>query len=59
MDPPRNQVLEVHLPIGHPASFFSLPGECVLESPTVTMHIQRSVLSQRPTWDGHSIETKK
>ncbi|HKN75763.1 MAG TPA: PilZ domain-containing protein [Candidatus Acidoferrum sp.] len=44
MDPPRNQTLEVHLPSGHQASFLSLPGERVIESPTATMHIQRSVL---------------
>jgi Gram-negative bacterial TonB protein C-terminal/PilZ domain len=44
MDPSRNQTLEVHLPSGHQASFLNLPGERVIESPTVTMHIQRSVL---------------
>jgi PilZ domain/Gram-negative bacterial TonB protein C-terminal len=44
MDAPRNQVLEVHLPGGYPASFFNLPGVRVLESPAVTMRIQRSVL---------------
>jgi hypothetical protein len=41
MDPPRNQTLEVHLPSGHQASFLNFPGERVIESPTVTMHIQR------------------
>jgi hypothetical protein len=44
MDPPRNQTLEVHLPSGHQASFLALPGERVIESPTVTMHIQRAAL---------------
>jgi hypothetical protein len=44
MDPPRNQTLEVRLPSGHQASFLNLPGERVIESTTVTMHIQRSVL---------------
>lgn len=44
MDPPRKQTLEVHLPGGSQASFLNLPGERVVESPTVTIHIQRSVL---------------
>jgi hypothetical protein len=44
MDPPRNQVLEVRLPNARQASFLPLPGERVLETPSVTMHIQRSVL---------------
>ena len=43
MDVPGRQVLEIHLPRGYQASFFNLPGERVLESPSVTMHIQRSV----------------
>jgi hypothetical protein len=44
MDPPRNQVLEVRLPSARQASFLPLPGERVLETPSVTMRIQRSVL---------------
>ena len=43
MDAPERQVLEIHLPRGYQASFFNLPGERVLESPSVTMHIQRFV----------------
>jgi hypothetical protein len=43
MDAPRGQVMEIHLPRGYQASFFNLPGERVVESPSVTMHIQRSV----------------
>ncbi len=43
MDPPRNQVLEVRLPGARQASFLPLPGERVLETPSVTMRIQRSV----------------
>jgi Gram-negative bacterial TonB protein C-terminal len=43
MDVPRSQTLEVHLPSGYKTPFFSLPGERVLETPTVTMRIQRSV----------------
>jgi hypothetical protein len=43
MDAPRHQVLEIHLSRGSQASFFDLPGERVLESPSVTMRIQRSV----------------
>jgi hypothetical protein len=44
MDPPRNQIFEIHLPSGHQASFLSLPGERVLELPSITVRIQRSVL---------------
>ncbi|HXC87234.1 MAG TPA: PilZ domain-containing protein [Candidatus Cybelea sp.] len=45
MDPPRNQVFDIHLPSSrHQASFLSLPGERVLESPSITVRIQRSVL---------------
>jgi hypothetical protein len=44
MDPPRNQVLEVRLPNARQSSYLPLPGERVLETPSVTMHIQRSVL---------------
>jgi len=43
MDAPAHQVLEIHLPSGYYAPFFSLPGERVLETPSATMHIQRSV----------------
>jgi PilZ domain-containing protein len=43
MDPPRNQTFEIHLTGGHQASFLSLPGERVLESPSITVRIQRSV----------------
>jgi hypothetical protein len=48
MDPPRNQTLEIHLPSGHQASFLNLPGERVIESPTVTMRIQRAALMPAP-----------
>ena len=44
MDAPQGQTMEIHLPRGYQASFFNLPGERVLESPSVTMHIQRTVL---------------
>jgi hypothetical protein len=44
VDPPQNRTLEVHLPGGRSASVLSLPGEHLLESPLITMHIQRSVL---------------
>jgi hypothetical protein len=44
MDPPRSQVFEVRLPGARQASFLPLPGERVLETPSVTMRIQRSVL---------------
>ncbi len=43
MDAPPSRTLQVHLPSGYQAPFFSLPGERVIESPAVTMRIQRSV----------------
>src|SRR5208283_1829926 len=43
MDTPARQVMEIHLQRASHASFFNLPGERVLESPSATMHIQRSV----------------
>jgi len=43
MDAPRNQTLEVHLPSGYQASYLSLPGDRVLETPSLTMRIRRSV----------------
>jgi hypothetical protein len=43
MDTPARQVMEIHLQRGSHASFFNLPGERVLESPSATIHIQRSV----------------
>jgi hypothetical protein len=42
MDTPPRQVMEIHLQRGSHTSFFNLPGERVLESPSATMHIQRS-----------------
>ena len=39
---PQNRTLEVHLARGS-ASVLSLPGEHLLESPSLTVHIQRSV----------------
>jgi len=44
MDPARNQIFEIRLPSGRQASFLSLPGERVLELPSVSVRIQRSVL---------------
>ena len=43
MDAPAPQILEIHLPSGYYAPFFNLPGERVLETPSATMRIQRSV----------------
>jgi hypothetical protein len=59
MDPPRNQIFEVHLPSGRQASYLRLPGERVLESPSITMRIQRSVLlpATHAGWPFH--RTKK
>jgi len=43
MDAPGGQVIEVRPPSRFHSSFFNLPGERVLESPSITIHIQRSV----------------
>jgi hypothetical protein len=43
MDAPGGQIMEIHPPSRYHASFFNLPGERVLESPSITIHIQRSV----------------
>jgi Gram-negative bacterial TonB protein C-terminal len=43
MDAPGGQVMEIHPPSRYHSSFFNLPGERVLESPSMTIHIQRSV----------------
>jgi hypothetical protein len=51
MDTPPRQVMEIHLQRGSGGSFFNLPGEHVLESPSATIRIQRSV--RMPP--GHSV----
>jgi PilZ domain len=58
MDPPRNQIFEVHLPSGYQASYLRLPGEHVLESPSITVRIQRSVLlpATHAEWPFHRIK---
>jgi hypothetical protein len=43
MDAPPTRTLEVRLPSTYQAPFLNLPGERILESPTATVHIQRSV----------------
>jgi hypothetical protein len=43
MDAPRIQTLEVHLPSGYQSPFVSLPGDRVLQTPALTIRIQRSV----------------
>ena len=43
VDAPARQVMEIHLPRGYHAPFFDLPGERILESPSATLHIRRSV----------------
>jgi hypothetical protein len=43
MDAPAGQALEIRPPSRYHSSFYNLPGERVLESPSVTIHIQRSV----------------
>src|ERR1700730_6802931 len=52
MDTPARQVVEIHLQRGSHASFFNLPSERVLESPSATMHIQRSARmpATLPVW---------
>lgn len=52
MDAPQNSILEVRSPTGFRSSVLELPSERVLESPSVTMRIQRSILlpPTRPWW---------
>jgi hypothetical protein len=52
MDAPHSSILEVRSPTGFRSSVLELPSERVLESPSVTMRIQRSILlpPTRPWW---------
>jgi Gram-negative bacterial TonB protein C-terminal/PilZ domain len=43
MDAPVGPALEIRPPSRYHSSFYNLPGERVLESPSLTIHIQRSV----------------
>jgi hypothetical protein len=43
MDVPESRVVEVTLPEGNSSSILSLPGERVLQSPSITLRIQRSI----------------
>jgi hypothetical protein len=42
---PANHLWQITLPTNGRASFINLPGEQLLQSPAVTMHVQRSVLA--------------
>jgi hypothetical protein len=44
MDPLQSSILEIRSPTGFRSSVLELPSERVLESPSVTMRIQRSIL---------------
>ncbi len=52
MDAPQSGVMEIRPPVGLRSSFLDLPGERVVEAPSMTMHIQRSVLmpSSKMVW---------
>jgi hypothetical protein len=50
MDAAPSTVTEITPPKSLTASFVTLPGERVLDSPTVTMHIQRSVRVPGDHW---------
>ncbi len=50
MDAGSGAVTEITPPRGLGSSFVNLPGERVLDSPTVTMHVQRSVLVSADHW---------
>jgi Gram-negative bacterial TonB protein C-terminal len=50
MDPGEDTLTEITPPRGLLSSFMNLPGERVLESPGVTMHIQRSVRVPADRW---------
>ncbi len=55
MDPPARQVVDIHLPNGYRSRIFDLPGERVLESPSTTVRIERSVRlpPTHPRWPFH------
>lgn len=59
MDAPGRQTLEIQFPPGRQACFYNLPGERVLESPAVTVHIQRSVLMPASQGGWHSHRSKR
>ena len=50
MDPTPSAVTEITPPRGLTSSFVMLPGERVLESPGVTMHVQRAVRVPADHW---------
>jgi hypothetical protein len=54
MDVPEVRVMELTPPSSRTASFVVLPGERVLRSASVTMHIQRSVWVHGDHWLWHS-----
>ena len=54
MDVPEASVVELTPPRGRTASFVILPGERVLKSASVTMHIQRSVWVHGDRWLWHT-----
>jgi len=54
MDAAPGPVTDITPPRGLSSSFVTLPGERVLESPAVTMHIQRSVLVPGDRWLWHT-----
>jgi PilZ domain/Gram-negative bacterial TonB protein C-terminal len=49
-DPSSGRVTEISPPRGFGSSFVNLPGERILDSPAVTVHIQRSVLISADHW---------
>jgi Gram-negative bacterial TonB protein C-terminal len=50
MDPGEDTVTEITVPRRPLASYMNLPGERVLESPGITMHIQRSIRVPADRW---------
>ncbi len=54
MDAVPGPVTDITPPKGLSSSFVTLPGERVLDSPSVTMHIQRSVLVPGDHWLWHT-----
>jgi hypothetical protein len=50
MDVPQNRVIELHPPKGRSPSLVDLPGERVIKSASLTVHIQRSVIVPGEHW---------
>jgi hypothetical protein len=60
MDVPENRIIDLHPPKGRSPSLVDLPGERVIKSASLTVHIQRSVVvsGEHWWWSWHSGKKK-